>query len=125
MANKITISVSLALAGSQVSARLAGSVTANQVGTNYGEETQTITQSAGIALDIPASITEGNLGYLVVKNLDAANPIAIATDSGMTHKIATIAAGQAVLILPPAGTVALWGKATTADVKVAFLAVET
>ena len=124
MANKITVSVSLQIAGTQVSAKLAGSSTVNQVGSNYGEETQTITESAGVALDIPATITEGNLGYLVVKNLDAANPIDIATDDAMLHKIATVLAGQTVLIFPPGGTVALWGKATTADVASAFLAVE-
>ena len=124
MANKITQQITLTLQGVSSRVSMSGQVTREQAGSNYGEETQTIDNAAATALDIPAAITEGNLGELMIRNLDAANPIDIATDDGMLHKIATVLAGKGNLISPPAGTVALWAKATGAPVQIEFLAIE-
>lgn len=125
MANKITQSITLKIAGSSFTASITGSSTIDQVGTNYTEETQLIPEAAAVVLDIGTSIPEGQLGYLEVKNLDTANPVDIATDADMVNKIATVAAGGFSLITPPGGTVALYAKATTADVQIVFLAIQT
>ncbi len=132
MANKITQSISLKISGTSFSAQVAGIVTTTQVGSNYTEETQLITVADAIALDIGSNISEGDLGYLLIRNLgevdatDAtANFVAIATDEPMANKVATIPPGQGILILPPAGTIALWGQSTVNDVQIIFLAVET
>jgi hypothetical protein len=124
MANKISRSVTVRLSGSNFSASMSGNTTQDQVGSNYTEETQLITESAPVQLDIGASIAEGNLGDLIVKNLDPTNYIELATDSGMLHKIATITAGKSDVVSPPGGTVGIWGQANTADVQIAFLAIE-
>lgn len=124
MANKITQSITLKIAGSSFTASITGSSTVDQVGTNYTEETQIIPEAAAVLLDIGSSIPEGQLGYLEVKNLDAENSVDIATDTDMVNKIATITAGGFSLITPPGGTVALYAKANTADVQIVFLAIE-
>jgi hypothetical protein len=129
MANKITETISLRLAGTQSAASMAGTVTTDQVGTNYVQETQNADSSTAAALDITAGITEGNLGYLMIRNLatpneTSSNTVDVATDAQMTNKIATILPGKGAFIPPPAGTVALWIKANVTDCQIAFLAIE-
>ena len=125
MANKITQSNTLKISGSSFTASITGNIVTDQVGTNYTEETQLITEAAAVALDIGSSIPEGQLGYLLVKNLDTENPVDIATDVDMVNKIATIVAGGGNQISPPGGTIALYAKATTADVQIVFLAIQS
>ncbi len=125
MANKITQEITLKVAGVSSTASITSKTTIDQVGTNYTEETQLITSSAAVQLDIGTSIPEGQLGYLLVKNLDTANPIDIATDEAMTNKIATIAANNGSTVSSPGGTTVLWALATTADVQIVFLAIQT
>jgi hypothetical protein len=124
-ANKITETITLKIAGTNFSASVTGGVTVDQVGTNYTEETQTITAAAPVQLDINPNIVEGNLGFLILKNVDVANAVNIATDSAMGNIIATIKATRAAYIPPPGGTVVLWAQAVGADVQVVFLACET
>jgi len=125
MANKITQTITLKVAGSASTASVSSTTNVDQVGTNYTEQTQVITESAPVQLDIGDSIPEGQLGYLLVKNLDAANPIDIATDNGMVNTIATIAANTGSTVSSPNGTTTLYAKATTADVQIVFLAIQT
>lgn len=125
MANKVTEGITLSITGlGSGSTSLAGSITFDQLGTNFTKETQIISASAGTLLDIGSAITEGNLGYLMVRNLDQNNSVDFATDSAMTKPIATIKPGKGNYVSPPAGTVGIYGKAQNADVQICFLAIE-
>src|SRR6266496_1068583 len=100
MANTIKESITLSISGPNFSASLGGSSTTTQIGSNYTEESALAETAAGVALDINSNIIEGNLGYLVVRNIAAPLPapataadqpsIDIATDDAMANKIATI-----------------------------------
>lgn len=132
MANKITETVSLKITGPSFSATMSGTAITDQSGSHYTEQTQIISVAAPEQLDIAPDITEGSLGYLLVRNMgsppaaltDPENVVDIATDEGMENKIATVRPGKGAFIPPPEGTVVFWAKAALADVTVIFLAVE-
>jgi hypothetical protein len=132
MANKITETISLRIQGTSFAATLSGTGTVDQVGSNYTEETQTIPTASAVLLDIGVDIVEGNLGYLIVRNLaappaaagDPKNIIDIATDDAMVNKIASIDPSKGGFIPPPGGTVGLYAKAQLADTQIVFLAIE-
>ncbi len=134
-ANKITESISLKLVSPGGTDSLSGSVVLDQIGSNFVKETQLITTADAIALDIPADIVNGKLGYLMIRNLapiavPPVDPAAeayvdIALDEPMVNKIATIRPGKGAYIPPPGGVTALWGQANGADVQIIFFAIES
>ncbi len=134
MANTIKETITLSISGPNFSASLGGSATSTQIGSNYTEESGLAETAAGVPIDINGKITEGNLGYLVVRNIAAPLPtpataadqpfIDIATDDAMANKIATIQPGKGSFIAVPGGTVALWAKGNLVDVPYVFLAIE-
>jgi hypothetical protein len=139
MANKIKIETTITLTGANVSVKMAGSTTLDQIGSAYCEEVQIAPFAAAAALDIPDSIGEGDLALLVIKNLapvaedvdgvplaHGSQPfINVATDDAMANKILTVDPGHSTPLQPPEGTVGLWIKANgAADVEIAFLAIE-
>lgn len=113
---------------------MTGQVTVDQVGSNYVQETQLATQAAAVQLDIQSDIAEGNLGFLMIRNLSPLpnpaplianqNAVDVATDEAMTNKIATIYPEKSMYIPPPGGTKSIWVKAKFSDAPIIFLAVE-
>jgi hypothetical protein len=133
-ANKITETITLKIAGTSLSASVGASVTTDQVGSNYNEETQLITAAVPVKIDISPDIADGNLGYFIARNLSVPQSgvlpadstyVDIATDAAMVNKIATMQPGRGHYSPPPAGTVNLWAQAHGADVQIIFLAIET
>lgn len=120
MANTITFNLTMALSATKAHPSMSVNWTAVQIGSNFTMETQNIGTSES-PIDIGTAI--GTLGYLIVQNLDTTNPIDIALDSGITNKIATLAAGHGALVPVPAGAT-LYAKATGGTVQIQFLAIE-
>jgi len=130
MANKITESISLSIKGTSLSATMGGSVTIDQQGDNYTDETQDVPADVWTQLDIGSSIAEGDLGYLMIRNLTdpdagAGNDVEIATDNAGANRIAAVKPAKGNFISPPDGTVGLYAKPKIAGTKIAFLAIET
>ena len=117
MANEITrvVSITVSKGGASISS---GSIsqTVDMAGVDMG----TVTQSIGTtneALGVPADVT-GDVD-LVVKNLDSANYVEIFKDSGNSHLLSKLKAGQACsLTNVPAAS--LYARANTAACQIQF-----
>jgi hypothetical protein len=132
-ANKITESLTISIRGAAFSASMTATATADQLGSAYNEESQTITSATVTKLDINPDIPDGKLGYFIFKNTSVpqvgvlpvdATYIDIATDDTMTNKIATVQPGRAAYLPIPGGTVNLWAQAHGANTPSVFLAIE-
>jgi hypothetical protein len=124
MANKITISIGVRLSGTGFSISGATSSTIDQVGTDYTAESQLIDKTTPALLDIGTGITEGQLGFLWVRNTDEANFVTLSSDAPGAVPIAKIPAGRSILLHPDGGTKVIYAKADTANVVVDFMAIE-
>jgi hypothetical protein len=127
MASEISISCSLSASKGGASINSVGTSggatsTHDMAGADMGSETQTVTQAADVALDIPAGVSP--VGDLWIKNLDATNYIQLSTATGGSFAAAVYAKvrpGRKALY-QPTGTV--YAKANTADCRIAFAVVE-
>jgi hypothetical protein len=117
MANEITrvVSITVSKGGASIS-----SGTISQTIDMTGVDMATITQAIGTsneALGVPTDVS-GDVD-LVVKNLDSANYVEIFKDSGNTHLLSKLFAGQACsLTNVPAAS--LYARANTAACQIQF-----
>lgn len=117
MANEITYAVSMSVSkgGASINSGTL-SDTIDMTGTDMG----TVTQSIGTsneALDVPVDVT-GDV-HLIVKNLDSTNYVEIFKDSGNSHLLSKLSAGEACsLRAVPSGS--LYGRANSAAVQIQF-----
>jgi hypothetical protein len=133
MANKIKLTITLSVSGSNVSASMGGSTVIDQQGQNFTHETQVIGTSAAELLDVGTDIADTKMGYLVVRNLEQlpsgtkitdGNVVKLYSDSAATKEIGQVYPGQGVFVGPPALTNAVYAKATLGNALIEFLAVE-
>lgn len=118
MANEITMSASMTVSKGGV-AISTGSLakTLDMTGTYAATESQSIGTS-NEALSFNTTDITGEVN-LVVKNMDATNYVEIFKDSGNTHLLSKLKAGQSCLLANvPSAT--LYGRANTAAVIVQF-----
>lgn len=118
MANEITTVVSFA-ASKGGAAINSGSLsdTLDMTGVDMGTVTQEIGTS-NEALDVPADVS-GDV-HLVVKNLDATNYVEIFKDSGNSHLLSKLLAGESCSLRRIPSTTSLYGRANTAAVQIQF-----
>jgi len=93
----------------------------NLAGSQILQKSQLISHTAATLLDL-TGIT-GAPQKLLILNIDTANPVTVALDSGMSNKTDVIPAGDFILISPFAATRYL--EATTADVNIEIWAAGT
>ena len=117
MANEITrvVSITVSKGGASIS-----SGTISQTVDMNGVDMGTVTQAIGTtneALGVPADVT-GDV-HLVVKNLDSTNYVEIFKDSGNSHLLSKLAAGQ-VCSLTNVPAASLYARADTAACQIQF-----
>jgi len=122
MANEITYAVSIQVSkgGASISSGTM-SDTIDMAGVDMGTVTQAI-GTTNETLDVPADVS-GDV-HLVVKNLDSANYVEIFKDSGNSHLLSKLNAGESCSLrnVPAAS---LYGRANAAACQIQFWICET
>lgn len=120
-ANRITINHSIAISGTNGSASLPGSDSIDQVGTHFIENIQDCTAGSWEAINLGDIDT---LGWLAIKNLDATNYVEIATANDGSGIFTKILAGASMPPIKGQPSATYYVRANTAQVKIAYLAIE-
>ena len=119
MANEISSSFNLSVTKNGATF----SASSNKSNDQAGSITVSTVQNIGTAAELLAlGDISGVPAMLLVRNLDTANYVELALDSGMTQKFAKLLFGQFAL-LPPS-VAAIYARANTAAVNCQILAIE-
>lgn len=118
MANEITVSVSMTVSKGGIAISTGSlSKTSDMTGTYCATESQLIgTSNEALSFNTTDITGDVNLG---IKNMDATNYVEIFKDSGNTHLLSKLKAGQSCMLMNvPAAT--LYARANTAAVSIQF-----
>src|SRR5437762_14121101 len=96
----ITVTSSLTYTDISGSEKLSGSFTLTQLGSNFSAETQLISSTTAVAIDVGAALLAGTLYCILIRNNDSTNFVEIATDSDMAKNVSKILPGQMVPVFP-------------------------
>lgn len=118
MANEIQVSLTISVEKNGASARGNISLSIDQTGDQFISNVQIIgTSNEALTLSDVSTI-----GWVYVKNLDAANYVEVFLDSGNTQLVSKLLAGEATLFKP--GTTSIYARANTAACNIQVLAAE-